>query len=366
MQADRSEQTIASRAGRMLAAVCAAVALAGCSAGDVAGNIVGNSIGAGNLREMARAGVGGALDSIQQQRTKFSPEQEYFLGRAVAAEAIAKYGLDPDPARQAYVRKIGASIVRLSSRLKGTYGGYHFAVLDSDEANGLSGPGGYVFITRGALLRCQNEDEVAGILCHELAHVSLQHGESVIRAGSRWQAGAQVLGRLVGAAAGADDNALSSNVSQLLGDVAGDFVRDLSQTGYGQRFEYEADREGSFLLYDVGYDAASIRDYLEASPGRSRQTWSTHPPADERIAALEPVVATWGGVFDDGSAKASRTARFQQLMGGAPAMPTAAIDPLLGEGMPAGPQVGEVVETRDLPPVATPATPPADALDPGR
>ena len=324
------------------------LALAACSAGDVAGNLVGGSVG-GRWGEAARAAVGGSLDSWQQQNTKFSPEQEYYLGRAVAAEAVAKYGLDPHEPHQQYVREIGAAIVRLSSRLRDTYGGYHFAVLDTDEQNGLSGPGGYVFITRGALMRCQNEDEVAAILCHELAHVSLLHGERVIRTGRAWQAGAQVVGRIVGAAADADGGALSGNISRMLGDVSGELVRTLSETGYGREFEFEADREGTFLLYDVGYDAASISDYLKAAPGRQQGTWSTHPPAAQRISALADVVQEYGGAFDGGAGKAARTARYQRtlgLAGSEDVMPSVPMS-LPGSAMPAtDPVLGEVVETR--------------------
>src|SRR5439155_6494665 len=112
---------------------------------------------------------------------QFSPEQEYWLGRSVAAAAVAEHGLDPDAKRQALVRRIGASIVRLSDRLRGTYGGYHFAVLNDKTPNGISGPGGFVFVTRGAMDLARNEDEVAGILAHELAHIAHKHGEAVIR-----------------------------------------------------------------------------------------------------------------------------------------------------------------------------------------
>ncbi len=335
-------------------------ALTACSAGDAAGNLVGGSVG-GRWGEAARAAVGGSLDSWQQQNTKFSPEQEYFLGRAVAAEAVAKYGLDQDETRQQYVREIGASIVRLSSRLKDTYGGYHFAVLDSDEQNGLSGPGGYVFITRGALLRCNDEDEVAAILCHELGHVSLMHGERIIRAGRSWQAGAQVIGRIVGAAADADNGALSGSITKMLGDVSGELVRTLTETGYGREFELEADREGTFLLYDVGYDAASIRDYLQAAPGRPQGTWASHPPAAMRIAALEDVAQRYGGDFDGGAGRAARAARYQRTLGAGgatAAMPAMPMSPPGGSASVSDPVLGEVVETRVIHTPADPLLPP--------
>ncbi len=93
------------------------------------------------------------------------------------------YGLDPDEGMQQYVRAVGAALVELSDRVPATYGGWHFAVLDTDIANGICGPGGFVLVTRGAVKRCRDEEELAGILAHEIAHVSLRHGEAILRSG---------------------------------------------------------------------------------------------------------------------------------------------------------------------------------------
>ncbi len=299
----------------MRAVALLALTLSACSAGDVAGNIVGGSVG-GRFGDVARAAVGGAVDSVQQINTKYSPEQEYYLGRAVAAEAVARYGLDPNELYQQYVRNVGATLVATSERLKGTYGGYHFAVLDSDEANGISGPGGYVFVTRGAFERCQNEDELAAILAHELGHVSLHHGEKVIRSGRTHEAAIGTLFRVASAAGGADESALTGGMSKYMGEVAGDLVRTLAETGYGHDLEYEADYEGTLILYDVGYDAASVQDYLKASPKRQQSTWKTHPPAAARIDRLQATVDTYGKPFDGGVGKAARSARFQRILEG--------------------------------------------------
>lgn len=295
-------------------AVVGLAALTACSASDIAGNVVGSAVG-GNWGEVARAAVSGPIEMAQQQRTKFSPEQEYFLGRAVAAEAIARYGLDPNQERQAYVRKIGASIVQLSTRLKGTYGGYHFAVLDSDEANGLSGPGGFVFVTRGALMRAESEDEVAAILAHELGHVTLQHGEAMIRKGKAGAAFGKMLVQAAAGAADAGDQMLATNMSGMLGEMARSYFTDLVDTGYARQTELEADREGALILYDTGYDAAALTQYLQASPKRQMGTWSNHPPADVRIAALEPVMSEYGGAFDGGVGKEAREKRFATVLG---------------------------------------------------
>jgi len=295
-----------------------ALVLLGCRTGDIAGNLAGGFVG-GRTGDIARAAVGGIVDAqevVGQMNVQLSPEQEYYLGRAVAANALATYGLDPDEGRQDYVRTLGAALVAISDRVPATYGGWHFAVLDTDVANGISGPGGFVLVTRGALQRCQDEEELAAILAHEIAHVSLRHGEALIRSGSAWQGNLGALARVAAAASGARDTSFRNGMSKLFGDAVGDLSRRLLQDGYGRVYELEADREGTLILYDAGYDASALRSYLEASGTRTRGTWETHPSADERISALDPVVATYGGPFDGGVGKAARTERFLARLGG--------------------------------------------------
>lgn len=292
--------------------------LAACSAADIAGNAAGGLVGGGRAGEIARAAVGGALDTVEQMNRALSPEQEYYLGRAVAANAIAQHGLDPDERRQDYVRKVGAAIVALSDRLPATYGGYHFAVLDTNLENGLSGPGGFVLVTRGAMLRCRSEDELAGILAHELAHVSLKHGEKIIRESPEWQRGIGTLFKVVGAAAGSSDQSLVTNMSQLLSDTATSFAKAQSEQGYGKEFEYQADREGTLILYSVGYDGMAVREYLEANEGREAKSWEAHPPAADRITALGEITSTYGGPFDGGVGKEARAARWAAFKAGQP------------------------------------------------
>ncbi|MGE0192871.1 MAG: M48 family metalloprotease [Planctomycetota bacterium] len=290
---------------------------AGCTIGDVAGNLAGNAVG-GRAGELARAAVSSAADSVQQMRIAFSPEQEYVVGRAAAAELIARFGLDPNPGHQAYVKTIGATLVALSTRITPTHGGYHFGVLDDDAPNGWSAPGGFVFVTRGALLRAENEDEIAGILAHEIAHVSLKHAETIIVRGREAGSTAAAFGRILGAAGG--NQGVLRSQAEMLGDVSGAMVASLTRQGYGYDAEYEADREGTLILYDAGYDARALRAYLSATENRPAGTWDTHPPSANRTAALDPVLATYGGDFDtsDASDRAVRAERYARVMAGGP------------------------------------------------
>ena len=101
-------------------------------------------------------------------------------------------------------------------------------------------------------------------------------------------------------------------MSKLFGDAVGDLSQKLVRDGYGRELELEADREGTLILYDVGYDAAALEQYMKGTASRSQGTWNTHPTADVRLRALEPVVATYGGPFDGGVGKALRDARFSE------------------------------------------------------
>ena len=306
--------TVKSRLASLAALAALTVAAGACRSGDILGNLAGNAAGRGRPGDMARAVVVSISDFVQQMNVKFSPEQEYYLGRGVAASLIDRHGLDPDEGRQAYVRRVGEAIVSLSGRVRTTHGGYHFAVLNGEKPNGMSGPGGFVFVTRGALDLARSEDEVAAVLAHEIAHVSLQHGEKVIRQGRQWQTGMAGLAR-VGASASGKGGRFAEQMSKLFGETVGGFTQALADQGYGSEAELEADREGSFILYDVGYDAASVSDYLKVLPDRPSTAWSTHPESGDRLRALEPVVVQWGGPFDGGVGKTARSARFKATVG---------------------------------------------------
>ena len=297
------------RSGGIVLVVAAAAALGACRSGDVAGNAARLGLGgaSGRAGDIVAAGVTSAVDLAEQQRIQFSPEQEYYLGRGVSANVIAQYGLDPDEGVQQYVRTVGATLVTLAGRIRGTHGGYHFGVLASPQVNGISGPGGFVFVTRGALDAAESEDEIAAILAHEIAHVAGSHGEKVIRAdaGVREEFGA--IGRIVGAAAG--DGQTSVRMYSLFKMAAGGLAKRLSNQGYGAEFERKADTEAVYTLFAAGYDASALSTYLKRLPKKNNPAWTAHPDNLARAAAIEPLVATWGGRHDPAGV-APRAARF--------------------------------------------------------
>jgi predicted Zn-dependent protease len=93
--------------------------------------------------------------------------EEYYVGRAVAARLLSKYPLCQNVKLTAYVNEVGEAVARKSSRPR-TFRGYHFAVLETPEVNAFACPGGTIFITKGLVQTCDNEDQLAAVLAHEV------------------------------------------------------------------------------------------------------------------------------------------------------------------------------------------------------
>lgn len=261
------------------------------------GGLLGRIPGVGDkIPKELKDGLGAAAEVapglFKQLSERFTPEQEYFLGRAVAANAIAQFGVDPDESRRAYVRKVGDAVVRLSRRLKPTAGGYFFEVLDSDEINGLSGPGGFVLITRGAVNMCRDEEELAAILAHELGHITYKHGEATLRKGKDFQATLGALARVGASAGGIDDNQLANKLLEVFTKAVGQMARTAVENDYGRAAEFQADLEGTYLLMDVVYDHRAMSRSLGSlarHTGAYRRS-ATHAPPAVRAQNLLPIV----------------------------------------------------------------------------
>jgi hypothetical protein len=259
-----------------------------------------------------------------QLRTKFNHDQEYYLGRAVAAQAISRYGVEPNQELRRYVRRIGDAMVRVSSRVPANYGGYHFEVLDSDEVNGISGPGGFVLITRGAVKACRTEDELAGVIAHELAHITRAHAEQVMRQGSKWQSSFGGFAKAVAPAVGIEDERFASGLTNLFTEAVGEMGRISGAHAYGPALELDADREGTLLLHDVFYNWNALRDLLLVL-GHSEQAHggTSHAEPEQRAAMLVQVLAPLGPYPDRPGVAYERLLRLNRVLNRPPPTPPA-------------------------------------------
>lgn len=212
-------------------------------------------------------------------------EAEIYFGRELASKVLGRYPPWDNQEANVYVNKVGQSLVQFSQRQELTY---RFVILDTNEVNAFAAPGGYVFITRGALEQVKNEAELAAILAHEIGHI--EHRHYVEAVGLRASAGSVESGLtaiLLGggaAAAIAFDEAVNAMMEVLF------------ETGLqSHEDEFEADMTAVWLLTLAGYQPSALKHYftrLQAdqqipADGISR----THPSFAERIERLQQELA---------------------------------------------------------------------------
>ncbi len=229
--------------------------------------------------------IAGISKGVASASEDFTPEQEYYIGRTVSANILSNYKLYNNAAATKYINQIGYQLANHSD-MPVTFGGYHFAILDSSEINAFAAPGGFIFITRG-LLRCaSNEDEVAAIIAHEIAHITHAHALSAIKS-SRWSD----LG--VNIATEIAKKHTKSTLNNLLTIYEGS-IKDITNTminsGYSKSQEYEADKSATDILISSGYNPTSLIAMLESMDKKltvnSGGFGSTHPSPKDRIDSL--------------------------------------------------------------------------------
>lgn len=239
-----------------------------------------------------------------------SDEEEYYVGRAVAARILSTYPLLENRRLTEYVNSVG-KIVALHSDRPITYGGYHFAILNSNEINAFSCPGGTIFITKGIIHAVRNEDELAAILAHEVAHINHRDGVSAIQKARLTQVATLISSQ---AAQRYTPAQFSQLVSAFEGSVD-DVFKTLVVNGYGRSQEYRADESALSYLSRAGYNPSALKDFLERlmSQGQfsGRGIMKTHPATADRI---ERVKHEMPSINVDAFAFQIRAQRFQEAL----------------------------------------------------
>jgi predicted Zn-dependent protease len=210
-----------------------------------------------------------------------SQQRQDEIGQSVAVAITNRYPLLHDQALTDYVNLVGLTVAWASSNPDINY---CFGVLDTPDVGAYSAPGGYVFITRGCLAMCQDESELAGVLAHEVAHVSLNHGIEAVKNAKRTDL-------MVSAAKTYDSNvAAFGNMV----DVAADAIL---VKGYSRAQESAADSHAVQYLAASGYDPNGLLRFLQrleaasGSGGGMKQLMSTHPGTAERVTAVQNEIA---------------------------------------------------------------------------
>ena len=213
----------------------------------------------------------------------FSIEKEIALGKSLAQEVERSSKLIDDPVVTEYVNRVGQNLVRNSDAKVP----FTIKVIDSDEVNAFALPGGFFYVNSGLILRAQEESELAGVMAHEISHVTARHGTC---------------------------QATKGELMQLASIPAMIFI-PYSMAGYAMyqglnlaipltflKFSRDAEREADFLgiqyMYKAGYDPNSYVTFFERiqadekrRPGTIPKAFSTHPPTPERIENTQKEIA---------------------------------------------------------------------------
>lgn len=216
------------------------------------------------------------------QRVSITPEQEVAVGLESTPLMIEQYGgLHPDPEGQRMVKEVGQRIVQ-NSDAKNTPYQYDFHLLaDQNTVNAFALPGGQVFITAALITQFDSEDQLAGVLGHEIGHVVARHGAERI-------AKQELTQGLTGAAVIASGDYSTAQAAQMLGNLV--------NMKYGRDQELESDDLGVRFISQAGYNPEaliSVMDILEkASGGAGGQPefMSTHPSPDNRRERIREAI----------------------------------------------------------------------------
>ena len=232
------------------------------------------------LTHCAQNPVSGGKDFVLM-----SEQQEVQQGAQAHKEVLQEYGVVNDPELQAYVNRIGKGLATKSHRSNLNW---HFTVVDSPQVNAFALPGGYIYITRGIMAYLNSEAELAGVVGHEIGHVTARHGV-------RQQSTATVIG--LGAILG------SILVPGLNTQAGSTLLQSLGQSlvaGYGREHELEADRLGAEYLARIGYNPQAMVEVIGVlknqeqydiqlakqegrEPRRYHGVFDTHPSNDARL-----------------------------------------------------------------------------------
>ena len=212
-----------------------------------------------------------------------SDEQEAELGRQSAAQVERELPLVADERVAGYVRVLGDSLARVADATVRTW---TFRVVDATEPNAFALPGGFVYVNRGILDRADDVSQLAGVLGHEIAHVTRRHGVDRMQKARGANAGLTILCTLT--------DVCSSPVAQVGINVAAGalFAR------HSRQDEQEADADAVATLARAGFDPAGVPALFEQlleerrnRPLAVERWFSTHPLEEDRVTETRRLIA---------------------------------------------------------------------------
>lgn len=220
--------------------------------------------------------IGKAVKKANQIRElQVTEEEEVKLGTEVSAKIRERYGVVQDAAVHRYVTLVGAVLATSTNRPNLPW---TFVVLDVDGVNAFAAPGGFVHITKGALALIQNEAELAGVLGHEIIHITEKHTIGALQKKESIKMGAE--------------ETLSGNAA-LFNQVVGEVVSNITNQAFSSSEETESDEKGLILANKVGYAPQGLAAVLTRLKERNKENtaekrgmFPSHPAMQARIDKL--------------------------------------------------------------------------------
>jgi beta-barrel assembly-enhancing protease len=259
----------------------------------------GRSAATGALFAVIFAGSVAAIDLI-------SVADEIAIGKQAQAQVRRETPELKDATVRAYVTRIGR---RLAAQAKGARYPYSFSTANYREVNAFALPGGPVWVNRGAIEAAKNESQLAGVLAHEIAHISQRHSAKQLSNAMVTNLGLSLLGALLGNSGGAT-----------AANIAARYVASGAFLKFSRDDERDADRVGAAIMARAGWDAhgmiellQTIREQQRRDPSSVDVFFSNHPAPADRIADLNRVLPKKrAGTRDTGGFQSIR-ARLKKL-----------------------------------------------------
>lgn len=276
-----------------------------------------NRIGMGmsEIDDPITSAIGGSIASIASASAPITAEQEYYIGRSVAASILNAYTVYDNAPLTEYVNNV-VQVLAINSERPELYNGYCVAILDTDQINAFATSGGHIFVTRGLLSCASSEDALAAVLAHEIAHIQLAHGIEAIKSDRNNNAvGSTVVAGLVVMTMDNDSDSLFSPENVLsYGNAINTGVSTLMDKGYSKSQEYDADATALKIMEATGYNPFAMTDMLsllkERQPHSSGGFSDTHPSAENRLKKVKKELKKYDAI----PVPSIRQARFDAAM----------------------------------------------------
>ncbi|MGH9904311.1 MAG: M48 family metallopeptidase [Pyrinomonadaceae bacterium] len=223
------------------------------------------------------AGYVEAQTRLKQGMNLFSLRDDVEIGRRSAAQIERQYPTYNDPR----VSRVGRQLAARSSMPNLPW---RFRVIDRADANAFALPGGYVYITSGMMRRIRNDSELAGVLAHEITHVTLRHGTNQASKAMLARMPLQILGGRLG-------GGLGGNLARL----GLSFGLNSLFLKYGRGAETQADVGAVQLMQRAGYNPYGMVSFMQTLNNRGGGFFSDHPSPANRIGRIQQEIMATSG-----------------------------------------------------------------------